>query len=70
MSKSFQDFLKLWGDKHRLSSVAIPRSNGRAEVAVKAAKPIIYDNISPYGSFDNYKKSYTEDISILEYTTA
>ena len=50
MSKSFQDFLKLWGVKHRLSSVAFPQSNDRAEVAVKAAKGIIHDNISPDGS--------------------
>ena len=53
MSKSFQDFLKLWGVKHRLLSVAFPQSNGRAEVAVKAAKQIIHNNISPHGSLDN-----------------
>ena len=53
MSKGFQDFLKVWGVKHRLSSVAFPQSNGRAEVAVKAAKQIIHNNISPDGSLDN-----------------
>ena len=55
MSKGFQDFLKVWGVKHRLSSVAFSQSNGRAEVAVKAAKRIIHNNISPDGSLDNDK---------------
>ena len=55
MSKSFQDFLKLWGVKHRLSSVAFPQSNGRAEVAVKTAKRIIHNSTSPDGSLDNDK---------------
>ena len=55
MSKSFQDFLEPWGVKCRLLSVAFPQSNGRAEVAVKAAKQIIHDIISPDGSLDNNK---------------
>ena len=55
MSKSFQDFLKIWGVKHRLSSIAFPQSNGRAEVAVKTAKRIIHNNTSPDGSLDNDK---------------
>ena len=58
MSKSFQYFLKLWGDKHRLSSVAFPKSNHRAEVAVKAAKQITHNNISPDGSLDNNKAAW------------
>ena len=52
MSKGFQDFLKVWGVKHRLSSVAFPQSNGRVEVAVKAVKRIIHNNISPDSSLD------------------
>ena len=63
MSKSFQDFLKLWGVKHRLSSVAFPQSNGRAEVAVKIAKRIIHNNKSPDGSLDNDKAAQ----GILQY---
>ena len=63
MSKSFQDFLKLWGVKRRLSSVAFPQSNGKAKVAVKAAKRIILDNISPDGSLDNDKAAQ----GILQY---
>ena len=33
-----ENFLRLWGVRHRLSSVSFPQSNGRAEVAVKTAK--------------------------------
>ena len=46
-------FLKKWGIQHRLSSVAFPSSNGRAELAVKTAKRMLMDNISPNGSLDN-----------------
>ena len=63
MSKSFQNFLKLWGVKHRLSSVAFPQSNGRAEVTVKSAKQIIHNNNSPDGSLDNDKAAWR----ILQY---
>ena len=47
-----QNFLKLWGVHHRLSSVAFPHSNCRAELAVKQVKRIIVDNCSPAGSLD------------------
>ena len=63
MSKSFLDFLKLWGVKHRLSSAALPQSNSRADVAVKAAKGIIHNNISSDGSLDNDKS----ERGILQY---
>ena len=48
-------FLQLWGVKHRKSSVDYPQSNGRAESAVKSAKRIIHNNISPDGSLNNNK---------------
>ena len=54
-STAFKGFLLRWGVKHRLSSVEYPQSNGRAELGVKAAKRIIYDNTPPNGSLDNYK---------------
>ena len=41
------------GVHHRISSVAFPQSNDRAEVAVKKAKRTLMDNIGPTGSLDN-----------------
>ena len=55
VSNDFQHFLALWAVEHRLSSVAYPQSNGRAEVAVKASKRIIGNNKSPDGSLNNDK---------------
>ena len=48
-----QDFLRLWGIRHRLSSAYFPQSNGRAEVAVKAAKRLLMSNTGPTGSLDH-----------------
>jgi histone H3/H4 len=62
-AKVFQDFLTAWNVKHRLSSVGYPQSNGRAEAAVKAAKRIIHNNVSPSGSLDNDKVA----CAILQY---
>ena len=42
-SLPFKQFLQDWVVKHRPSSVAYPRSNGWAELAVKSAKRIISD---------------------------
>lgn len=47
-----QSFLKNWGVHHRLSSVAFPHSNCRAEVGVKTAKRIIADNTGPKGELN------------------
>ena len=54
----FKNFLKLWGIKHRLSSVNYPQSNGRAEVAVKSAKRIIHNNVSADGSLNNDRAAH------------
>ena len=48
-----QSFFKRWGIKHRLSSVAFPSSNGRAELAVKAAKRLLENNIGADGQLNN-----------------
>ena len=51
-SSETQNFLKTWQVHHKLSSVAFPHSNCRAEVAVKQVKRIITDNCSHSGSLN------------------
>ena len=53
ISGETQAFFKRWGIRHRLSSVAFPSSNGRAELAVKTAKRLLEDNVGPDGQLDN-----------------
>ena len=48
-------FLKSWGTTHRVSSVANPHANSRAEIGVKTVKRILMDNVSPSGSLDTEK---------------
>ena len=57
-AKGTQDFLRLWGVRHRVSSVSFPQSNGWAEVAVKTAKCLLLSNTGPTGSLDHDRKSY------------
>lgn len=54
-SSQTQQFFKTWGIFHRVSSVAFPHSNCRAELAVKTAKRLIRDNAGPHGSLDTDK---------------
>ena len=51
-SNATRQFLKNWGVHHRLSSVAFPHSNCRAEVGVKTVKRLILDNTTPHGDLD------------------
>ena len=53
ISGETKSFFKRWGIRHRLSSVALPSSNGRAELAVKSAKRLLEDNIGPDGELNN-----------------
>ena len=54
-SNTFQAFLYTWGIYHCKSSVEYPQSIGRAELGVKTAKRILWDNTSRNGSIDNNK---------------
>ena len=47
-----QSFLKNWGIQCRQSSAYYPKSNGRAEAAVKTMKKVIDGNTGPHGSIN------------------
>ncbi len=47
-----QAFLQQWGVHHRLSSVAFPHSNCRAEIGVKTIKRLIRSNTGPGGNLN------------------
>ena len=46
-------YLREIGTQHRLSSVAFPHSNCRAELGVKTIKRLLTDNVGPNGNLDN-----------------
>ena len=50
-----QEFLLRWGVKHRDSAAYNPRSNGRAELAVKATKRLLENNIGSDGKLNTDK---------------
>jgi len=47
-----KNFLSQWGVAHRVSAAYNPKSNGRAEVSVKAAKRLLMENTGSSGSLD------------------
>ncbi|GFO24941.1 hypothetical protein PoB_005144600 [Plakobranchus ocellatus] len=50
MSTATTTFLKTWEVNHRVSSVAFPYSNCRAEIDVKTVKCLITENTGPSGN--------------------
>ena len=46
-------FLSNWGVQHRLTSVAYPHANSRAELGVKSMKRLLVDNTGVNGSLNN-----------------
>ena len=54
-SSEVQEFLGVYGVRHRFSSVGNPHSNQRAEVGVKSMKRLLRGNIGPLGNLDNEK---------------
>lgn len=54
-SGATQRFLKDWGVHHRLSSVAFPHSNCRAEIGVKSIKRLLSANLDASGRLNTDK---------------
>lgn len=52
VSSTTTNFLRDWGVHHRLSSVAYPHSNCRAEIGVKTVKRILTGNTGADGNLD------------------
>ena len=65
-SKAFSDFLQRWGVRHRMSAAYFAASNGRAEVAVKAAKRAMREHVNEDGSLDN--DAFTRALLLLRNT--
>ena len=54
-SQAVKDLFQNWGVHHIISSAYLASSNGRAELAVKATKRLLRDNIAANGSLDTDK---------------
>ena len=54
-SSAVRDFFRRWKVEVRQSSAYYPKSNGRAEAAVRSAKAILRGNTSPGGGIDTDK---------------
>ena len=57
MSDSVRKFMTAYGIQHRVSSVANPHANCRAELAVKTVKRMIRENVGISGKLDQAKMS-------------
>ena len=52
-AKVTKDFLKVWGIHHRMSSAYHLLSNGKAELAVKATKRLLMENVGSNDELNN-----------------
>ena len=52
VSQKTKDLFNSWGIQHVVSSAYLAKSNGRAELAVKATKRLLRDNVKQDGSLD------------------
>ena len=60
LAKVTKDFLKQWGIHHRMLSAYHLMSNGSAELAVKATKRLLMENVGLNGELNNANgKSFT-----------
>ena len=57
MVQSVKDLMAEYGIRHRISSVANPHANSRAELGVKTVKRMIRDNVTKTGELDRAKFS-------------
>ena len=57
VAENVQKFMKAYGIEHRISSVANPHSNCRAELAVKTVKRMLRENVGVSGKLDQAKVS-------------
>ena len=55
VSKAVKDLFQFWVVQHIVSSAYLSKSNGRAELAVKATKRLLRDNVNSDGSIDTDK---------------
>ena len=49
-AKEVEDFMRTYGIHHRVTSVANPHANCRAELAVKTIKRLLRDNTEAFGT--------------------
>ena len=58
-SREMTDWLQRWDVQQRLSAAYYPRSNKRAEIAVKSGKRMIMSNVGPAGTLDTDRVAST-----------
>ena len=65
-AKVVEDMMSAYGIHHRISSVANPHANARAELGVKKVKRMLRDNVSMTGELDQVK--FSRALLQLSYT--